>query len=130
MAGEGKKIKIMIVDDDKFLLDMYAKKFSGNGFVVETCSDAVSCLDKLRNDVIPNILVVDLIMPEMDGLSLLSIIKEEKLAPQTVNIVLTNQGNEDDLEKANALGVDGYIIKALNTPTEVVIKINNIFNKK
>jgi CheY-like chemotaxis protein len=124
-----KKIKIMIVDDDKFLLDMYSRKFSQNNYDVAVCVGADDCLEKLKSGYIPDILVLDLIMPKMDGLSLFKKIQSEKLSPKSKNIILTNQGQQSDLDKVKDLGIDGYIIKALHTPSEVVEKIKEIFNK-
>ncbi len=124
-----KKVKIMIVDDDTFLLDMYARKFSQNYYDVNVCIGADDCLQKLKSGYQPDILVLDLIMPKMDGLALFNKIQEEKLSPKSKNIILTNQGQQSDLDKVKDLGIDGYIIKALYTPTEVVEKIKEIFNK-
>ena len=67
-------------------------------------------------------------MPGMDGLELLKIIKQENLAPDSVIIMLTNQA--DDFEKAKALGVDGYIIKATTIPSEVVDQVLTIYRNK
>ncbi len=124
-----KKVKIMIVDDDKFLLDMYSRKFSQNNYEVTVCIGADDCLEKLKSRNLPDILVLDLIMPKMDGLTLFKEIKENNLSPNSKNIILTNQGQQSDLDKVKDLGIDGYIIKALHTPTEVVEKIKEIFNK-
>ncbi len=126
---ESKKIKIMIVDDDKFLLDMYSRKFSQSNYEVNVCIGSDDCLEKLKSGFVPDILVLDLIMPKMDGISLFKEIQKLKLSPKSKNIILTNQGQQSDLDKVKDLGIDGYIIKALYTPTEVVEKIKEIFNK-
>lgn len=124
-----KKIKIMLVDDDNFLLEMYARKFDNNGYDTTVCSKSVDCIEKLKEGFVPDILVSDLIMPEMDGVALLTKIKEEGLIPDTKKVVLTNQGQEGDKDKFEDLGISGYIVKALNTPSEVVAKITEIYNK-
>ncbi len=120
----------MIVDDDKFLLDMYSRKFLQNNWDAVVCVGADECLEKLRTGYRPDILVLDLIMPKMDGLTLFKKIQEEKLSPGSKNVILTNQGQQSDLDKVRGLGIDGYIIKALYTPSEAVEKIKEIFNKK
>lgn len=127
--SESKNTKIMIVDDDKFLLDMYSRKFTQNNYDVNVCVGPEDCLEKLRSGYRPDILVLDLIMPKMDGIELFKTIAAEKLSPSSKNIVLTNQGQQSDLDKVKDLGIDGYIIKALHTPTEVVEKIKEIYNK-
>ncbi len=123
--------KVVLIDDDNFLLEMYALKFKKNGYEVETFTAGESLIAAIKDGLKPNILLCDLIMPKMDGFDVLKIINGEKLLPDAVKIVLTNQGQQSDIEKAEAIGVDGYIIKALHTPSEVVEKVKEIFaNKK
>jgi CheY-like chemotaxis protein len=129
MSEEKGKIKIMLVDDDNFLLDMYAKKFDNNGYDTTVCSTPVECIDKLKDGFVPDIFITDIIMPEMDGVELLAKIKEEGLIPDVKKIVLTNQGQEEDIDKVKELGISGYIVKALNTPSEVVEKVGEIYKK-
>lgn len=126
--NKNKKTNILIVDDDRFLLDMYSIKFKANDFDIETVSGSVLALDKLRQGVNPDIILLDIIMPTMDGLELLKVIRDEKLALSSVIIMLTNQ--PDETEKAKALGVDGYIIKATSIPSEVVDQVKIIYKKK
>jgi CheY-like chemotaxis protein len=128
MAEENKKIKILLVDDDRFLLDMYSIKFKSSGFDIETVSGSAEALKKLREGTNPDVVLLDIIMPGMDGLELLKTIREEKLAPASVVIMLTNQ--PDEMEKAKMLGADGYIVKAVNIPSEVVSKVIEIYKKK
>lgn len=118
----------MLVDDDRFLLDMYVIKFKAKNFEIEAVSESQQALNKLRDGENPDIIILDIIMPNMDGMELLKIIREEKLAKDSVIVMLTNQ--PDDLERANVLGVDGYIVKAINIPSEVVEQVTNIYNKK
>jgi len=128
---DGKEnIKIMIVDDDKFLLDMYSRKFSKNGFDIVLCVGAEDAMSHLKSGYQPDILLFDLIMPKVDGITLFKDIKVQKLSPKSKNIILTNQGQQSDLDKVKDLGVDGYIIKALHTPTQVVEKVIDIYNRK
>lgn len=123
------KKKILIVDDDKFLLDMYALKFSECGLSVEASHDAEEALTKLRNGLKTDAILLDIIMPGIDGLELLKTIREEDLGNGTVIIVLSNQGEEADIKKATALGAQGYIIKASTIPSEVLEKVLTIIEK-
>jgi two-component system alkaline phosphatase synthesis response regulator PhoP len=126
---ENKNIKILLVDDDRFLLDMYVLKFKKNGFDVDTAPGSALALTKLRSGQHIDIIILDIIMPTMDGLELLKIIREEKLVPDAVIVILTNNQNEDQ-KRAEELGIDGYIIKATTLPSEVVEKVKAIYQNK
>jgi two-component system sensor histidine kinase ChiS len=123
-------LKILIVDDDKFLLNMYAIKFKNSNFVVDAACGGDEALAKLRMGYRPDILVSDLVMPKMTGFEFLEIVKKENLKGDAVVIVLTNQGQTTDIEKAVNLNVDGYIVKATSIPSEVVEEVKNIYNKR
>jgi len=123
--------KILIIDDDNFLLDMYAMKFKKEGFEVVAISNAEEALKQLKEGSIkPKIVLFDLIMPKMDGLAFLKALHTENLASRYVKIILSNQGQQTDVDAANKIGVDGYIVKALYTPSEVVKQVVEIFNRQ
>lgn len=124
-----KKLKILMVDDDKFLLDMYAIKFSKNNVDVVTACGSDEALKKLREKIEPDIAMLDIVMPNKDGLELLEIIRNENLAPNTVIVMLTNQSQSVDVERAKKLNVDGYIVKASAIPSEVYQKVMEIYQK-
>jgi CheY-like chemotaxis protein len=111
--------RIYLVDDDRFLLDMYAVKFRGAGHDVTAFQGAEHALEALRKDPAPDAMLLDIVMPGIDGFEVLETIKKEALAPTTKVIVLSNQGAEGDLERAKSLGAAGYIIKASAIPSEV-----------
>lgn len=121
------QIKILLIDDDKFLLDMYSLKFKKSGLEIDTSSTSLGALEKIKNGEY-NIILLDIIMPGMDGLELLKKIRDDKLLPDSTVIMLTNQA--DDIDKARALGVDGYIIKATTIPSEVVEQVLSIHKSK
>ena len=120
------KPKVFIVDDDKFLLDMYALKFSEVGFSVCAAGGGAEALDKLNDGFVPDVILLDIVMPGMDGFELLKNIKEKKLAPSAKIIILSNIGQENDIERGKKLGANGYIVKASVTPTEVVEKVKEV----
>ncbi len=115
-----KKYSVLMVDDDKFLLDMYRKKFEQAVGQVDVAVGSEEALAKLREGGQYDILILDIIMPVMNGLELLSAIREEKLAPQAVVIMLTNESDPIKIQQAKALGAEGYIVKATSIPSEVV----------
>ncbi len=113
-------LKILLVDDDKFLLDMYALKFTAAQFEVRAVLSVSEAVDVLRTGFSPSAVVFDLLMPGEDGFELLRIIRTEKLAREAVLIALTNQSSESDRAAAEKLGADRYVIKAEMIPSEVV----------
>ncbi len=127
---EGEKKKILIVDDDTFLLDMYAFKFSQNNFDVYTSYNAAQAISKIKDGLIPNIILTDITMPDMDGFEMLEVINKENLAPDSKKIILSNKSEQADIDKGSGLGVSGYIVKANSTPTEVVDQVIGILSKK
>ena len=111
---------ILIVDDDSFLLDMYAMRFTQSQFKVETAMSAEEALTKLRGGLKPTIMLLDVVMPTTDGFELLEQINSEKLIPETVKIFLSNLGQPEDIARGKSLGAASYIVKANSTPSEVV----------
>ena len=126
---ENEKKKILIVDDDSFLLDMYALKFSQNNFEVHTVVSGAQAIEKLKGGLNPDIILIDIIMPEMDGFQMLEKIIADKLAPNSMKIILSNKSQQSDIDRGNSLGVAGYIIKANSTPVEVISQVSNILGK-
>jgi DNA-binding response OmpR family regulator len=112
--------RIILLDDDHFLLDMYSLKFSQVGHTVQSCLSVDEVLTVLRDGFNPDAIMFDLILPGKDGFDLLRTIHEEKLAPQTLLIALTNQSAEEERKRTEELGADEYIVKANTIPSEVV----------
>jgi CheY-like chemotaxis protein len=121
--------KILIIDDDSFLLDMYALKFMKSNFSVSTALGPEKALEKLKDGFSPDIILLDIMMPVMDGFELLEKLKQEKIAPNSVVVFLSNRGQDSDIKRAKELGAAGYIIKASSTPSEVIEKVENLINK-
>ncbi len=131
MTAKTKKLRICIVDDDPFLLDMYNLKFQQAGYEVSCFTDAGKSLDSLRNDNGYDIILLDVVMPKIDGFGVLKTIREENLCKEdTVIVILSNQGQDKDIAKAEEFGIDGYLIKANTLPSEVLEYVHNLVNKK
>lgn len=124
------KRKILIVDDDTFLIDMYALKFSQGSFEVYTAPGAKEAILKIQGGLNPDIILLDIMMPEMDGFEMLEKINEAKIATNAIKIILSNKGQQADIDRGNQLGASGYIIKATSTPAEVIDKVMEIIAKK
>ncbi len=121
---------VLLVDDDKFLLEMYRKKFESYGLTVDVAVGAEETLTKLRNGAKPEVLLLDIIMPGMDGLELLETIRKEKLAEEAAVVMLTNESAQERIDKAKSLGIKGYVVKATSVPSEVVEEVLKIANIK
>lgn len=120
MTDDTSKPRVLLVDDDKFLLDMYTMKFTQQGFDIHACLSARNALDVLRGGFIPEVILFDIIMPQHDGYSFLQSLRDEKLAPSALRIALTNQSDDEEQKHAKELGADRFLVKASMIPSEVV----------
>lgn len=112
--------KVLLVDDDSFLLQMYCMKFKSEGFDVHTSPSALDAIEQLRHGLMPDAIAFDITMPVHDGFFLLETIRDEGLAKGAKKIALTNQQSEQEKARAIELGAEEYIIKATMIPSEVV----------
>lgn len=118
-------MKILLVDDDAFLRDMYAMKFGESGHSVCTVSNGEDALLQLKKESFDAVLM-DIIMPGMSGIELLKEIKELGLEKIPSCIVLSNQGEHGDINEALEAGACGYIVKAEKIPSEVVAEVTKL----
>src|SRR3989338_9647105 len=121
---------VFIVDDDEFLLDMYVLKFRESGFTVEIAKSGTEALEKIRGGLKPDAILLDIVMPGMDGIALLQVVQKEHLLPDALLIILSNLGQKEDINRGLRLGVDDYIVKAQFTPTEAVERVSSLLEKK
>lgn len=124
-----KKYKVFIIDDDKFLLDMYSVKFRENGFEVETGAGGQEALEKLREGYEPDVIMLDIVMPGVDGFQFLETMKREKIGGDAIIIILSNQGQEAEINRAKDLGAKDYIVKASAIPSEVLEQVTKTLKK-
>lgn len=128
--AEEKKYKIIIVDDDDFLVDMYVTKFASAGVEAEMCKSGSALFEKLKSGAKPDLILLDIVIPGLDGIEILRELRKEKLAENTPIVMLTNQNDEKNLADAKALGISGYIVKSAATPSEVVIEVMKIIKNE
>lgn len=121
---------ILLVDDDKFLLDMYSMKFVQEGYNVQACLSGRDALSALKAGFAPDAILFDLTMPECDGFEFLQILAKENLAKKAVKMALTNQSTDAEKQKALELGADQFLVKATLIPSEVVNTVNTALSKR
>lgn len=124
------KHSVLLVDDDKFLIDLYSTKFTRAGYDVHACLSCKDALAALRNGFLPDAILFDIQMPEHDGFWLLQTLLNEHLAPNAPLIALTNQSTAADEEKARQLGASQFIVKATMTPAEVVATVGKLLKQQ
>jgi DNA-binding response OmpR family regulator len=117
--------KILVVEDDKFLRELISRKLKGENYEVVEAIDGEEGLKKARQDK-PDVILLDLILPEMDGFEVLAKLKENSAVSAIPVIILSNLGEKEDVEKGLKLGAVDYLVKAHFTPGEIVEKINKV----
>ena len=119
---------ILLIEDDEFLRSLIGKKLSSEGFSI---SMAVNGEDGFRKagEVKPDMVLLDLILPVMDGFDVLSKLKGDEATKSIPVIVLSNLDQKEEIDKALKLGAMDYIIKAQFTPDEIINKVKNILGK-
>lgn len=121
-------MKILLVDDDAFLRDMYATKFSEKGHSIESAETAEVALTKLHEGTY-DVVLTDSIMPGMTGVEFLKRVQTEKLGGSPACIMLSNQSEDTDRQAAKEAGAIGYIVKAELIPSEVVAEVLKLVSK-
>lgn len=116
------KIKIILAEDDLQLIDMYRRKFELEGFDVQFAEDGEKAIEILK-DWKPDVALLDIMMPKVNGLDVLKNIKERADYADVITVMLTNLGNESTAEEIYKLGATEYIVKADMTPLEVAEKV-------
>lgn len=110
-SEEKKTALLLVAEDDQFYANLYRTKLEKEGFGVIVASNGKETLELLKEHD-PNLIILDLVMPEMDGFEVLKKLKEEKDLRDVPVIILSNLGQPEDVERAKALGVFKYIIKS------------------
>ncbi len=123
-------MKILLIDDDVFLRDMYATKFIESGHEVVSIEHADEALRFLADNNDIDVVLVDMVMPGMSGIEFLQRAGENNLCQEKICIVLSNQGQKADIDEAMNAGAQAYIVKAEHIPSEVVKKVEGIYTEK
>ncbi len=117
--------KILIVEDDDFLLQMYVTKLELEGFKVFEGTTGLQGL-KLAQKEKPDLILLDLNLPELSGFEVLSQLKRDDATKNIKVLILTNYSQKENIDKCLALGADDYLIKAHFVPSEVIKKMKEV----
>jgi len=117
--------KVLLVEDDPFLIEVYAAKFKEAGFSLEVVSDGSIVLSKIK-ELNPDLIILDIVLPNVDGWEILRAIKNSPQLKNIIVVILSNLSEKEDVEKGIRFGADKYLIKSHYTPSEVVEEIKKI----
>lgn len=120
--------KILIIEDDKFLRELISRKVFDEKFETEGAVDGEEGLRKIKESK-PDLVLLDLILPGIDGFEVLARIKEDMSLASIPVIILSNLGQREDIERGLRLGAVDFMVKAHFTPSEIVEKIRKILKK-
>lgn len=117
--------KILLVEDDPFLSDIYTTKIKEAGFEIEVIVDGEEVLSRIKEKK-PDLLLLDIVLPHLDGWEIARQIKESNDLKDLKIIILSNLGQKSEVEKGLGLGAVKYLIKAHYTPSEIVEEIKKV----
>jgi DNA-binding response OmpR family regulator len=119
--SDNTKQKILIVEDDLDIANVYNLKFEKEGFDVYVAADGEDGLNKALNWQ-PDLILLDIMLPKKDGFSVLAAIKQNEQTKNIPVIMWTNLSNTEEARKAKELGATDYLVKVFNMPAEIVAK--------
>lgn len=129
ILGMANNASILLVEDDSFISGMYYTKLVSLGFKVAIAEDGETAWEKMQQDPLPDLVLLDVVLPKKDGFEILEGLRNAARTKELPVILLTNLGQKPDVERGLKLGANDYIIKAHFTPTEVVEKITKLLDQ-
>lgn len=118
--------KVLLVDDNTAALALYGDALAHEGFMVETAADAALALKALKGGFAPDLIITDILMPTIDGVKLLDMIKEGNLAPNAKLMVLSNEESEERKGEAAARGISSYLVKRETLPPRAAAEAKRV----
>ncbi len=122
-------VKVMVVEDDVFVMDIYRTKLTQEGFEVIEAGNGVEALKKLKNEN-PRLVLLDILMPYMSGLEVLQKMKQDEKLKSIPVILLTNLSQKEEIDQGMEMGAADYLIKSHFTPSEVMEKVRQILKSE
>jgi len=123
-----KKGTILLIEDDEVLSDVYQTKFELEDYEVVVAKDGVEGQDKVASSK-PDMILLDLVMPKMNGFEFLEFLRGSRKTRDVPVLVLSNLGQDFEIERAEELGAVDFLVKAKVTPREVVEKVKELLAK-
>ena len=121
--------KLIIIEDDSFLLSILAEKLKEAGFGIEMAADGEDGLNKIKSGDF-DLVLLDIVLPKIDGFKILEELRGGNQLKKIPVIILSNLYDKNNIDKAILLGAKEYIVKAYNTPEEIVLKIKSFLKKE
>jgi len=118
------KKKILVIDDEESIREIYRREFTNNGLDVEVAKDGEEGL-LMAAEKTPSLILLDIMLPKMSGIDVLKSLKQNPLTKKIPTLLLTNLGEETIIKEGFELGADGYLLKVSYTPTQVVEEVKN-----
>lgn len=120
--------KVMVVEDDKFIADLLVKKLSLSGAIVTYVNNGEDVLKTLEGNI-PNIIVLDVLLPGMDGFTVLGKIRSDERLKMIPVIFLSNMQSKEDVERGARLGAENFLIKSMLTINEILEEVRKVLEK-
>lgn len=117
--------KILIAEDDEMISEIYQRKFKEKGYDVLAATDGEQVLEMAKKEKV-DVILLDLIIPKMDGFTVIQNLRDGKYDPEIKIIVSSNLSQKEDRDKVMALGANGFITKSQYTPSELVEEIKRL----
>ena len=117
--------KILIIEDDKFLRELIAQKLLKEDYDIAEAVDGEKGIKAVKEEK-PDLVLLDLILPGIDGFEVLAQMKKDPILAEIPVIILSNLGQKDDIERGLKMGAVDYLIKAHFTPGEIIEKIKAV----
>ena len=118
------KKNILIIEDDEFFRELISKKLTSSGFSMSEAVDGQKGIDKVKSSK-PDLILLDLLLPNVDGFEVLSTLKENPKTSSIPVIILSNLSSGDDIEKGLKLGAADFLIKSQSASEEIIEKIKS-----
>lgn len=119
------KKRILIIEDDFFIRDLYVRQFTKEGFAVDTAENGNDGIVKAE-DQKPDAILLDIMLPKVSGLEVLKKLKSNSQTKASLVVLLTNLSEDDTIKQGFELGAEGYLIKSAYTPEQVVKEVGKL----
>lgn len=121
--------KILIIEDDFFIRELYERQLTKRGYIISTASDGPEGLVQVTQ-INPDLILLDIMLPKMNGMDLLGTLKSKPETKQIPVVLLTNLGQESVIKEGFKLGAEGYLIKSAYTPEQIIDEIEGFLTKE